>query len=86
VSKIRHKGLLVGIDLVDGKKGSLNFVKGIPISHYIIRESLKKGVYLRTLGNTLTIIPPLATPANQLDEIMDKCYEILDRLEKRIKK
>ena len=86
VSKIRHKGLLVGIDLVDGKKGSLNFVKGIPISNYIIRESLKRGVYLRTLGNTLTIIPPLAIPSNQLDEIMDKCYEILDRLEKRITK
>ena len=48
VSKIRHKGLLTGIDLVNGKK-SLNFVEGLPINYYIMKESLKRGVYLRTL-------------------------------------
>jgi adenosylmethionine---8-amino-7-oxononanoate aminotransferase len=83
VSKIRHKGLLTGIDLVNGKK-SLNFVQGLPINYYIMKESLKRGVYLRTLGNILTIIPPLAIPRTQLDIIIDVSYEILSLLDKEI--
>ena len=83
VSKIRHKGLLTGIDLVNGKK-SLNFVQGLPINYYIMKESLKRGVYLRTLGNILTIIPPLAIPRAELDIILDVSYEILDSLDKEI--
>ena len=83
VSKIRHKGLLIGIDLVNGKK-SLNFVKDSPINYYIMKESLKRGVYLRTLGNILTIIPPLAIPRAQLDIIIDVSYEILSLLNKEI--
>ncbi|HET7643042.1 MAG TPA: hypothetical protein VFK40_06010, partial [Nitrososphaeraceae archaeon] len=80
---IRQKGLLVGIDLVNGKK-TLNFVNDIPINHYIMKESLKRRIYLRTLGNTLTIIPPLAIPTIYLDEILDKCYNILSKLERKI--
>ena len=83
VSKIRHKGLLTGIDLVNGKK-SLYFVKDSPINYYIMKESLKRGVYLRTLGNILTIIPPLAIPRAQLDIIIDASYEILYLLDKEI--
>jgi len=83
VSKIRHKGLLTGIDLVNGKK-SLNFVQGLPIHYYIMKESLKRGVYLRTLGNILTIIPPLAIPRAKLDIIIDVSYEILYLLDKEI--
>ena len=83
VSKIRHKGLLTGIDLVNGKK-SLNFVQGLPINYYIMKQSLKRGVYLRTLGNILTIIPPLAIPRAQLDIIIDVSYEILSLLDKEI--
>jgi len=83
VSKIRHKGLLTGIDLVNGKK-SLNFVQGLPINYYIMKESLRRGVYLRTLGNILTIIPPLAIPRAKLDILIDVSYEILYLLDKEI--
>ncbi|MGE0242767.1 MAG: adenosylmethionine--8-amino-7-oxononanoate transaminase [Nitrososphaeraceae archaeon] len=83
VANIKQKGLLVGIDLVNGKK-PLNFVNNIPINHYIMEESLKRKIYLRTLGNTLTIIPPLAIPTIYLDEILDKCYNILNTLERKI--
>lgn len=83
VSKIRHKGLLTGIDLVNGKK-SLNFVQGLPINYYIMKESLRRGVYLRTLGNILTIIPPLAIPRTKLDILIDVSYEILYLLDKEI--
>ena len=69
--------------MVNGKK-SLNFVQGLPINYYIMKESLKRGVYLRTLGNILTIIPPLAIPRAKLDILIDVSYEILYLLDKEI--
>ena len=50
-----------------------------------MKESLKRGVYLRTLGNILTIIPPLAIPRAQLDIIIEATYEILYLLDKEIR-
>ena len=69
--------------MVNGKK-SLNFVQGLPINYYIMKESLRRGVYLRTLGNILTIIPPLAITRTKLDILIDVSYEILYLLDKEI--
>lgn len=85
VHKIRHKGLLVGIELTSEnkmsqgkrKKQPLSFIDGVDLSNYIMRESLKRGVLLRSLGNIVTLIPPLAMPRNQLDILIDTLYDII---------
>jgi adenosylmethionine-8-amino-7-oxononanoate aminotransferase len=85
VHKIRHKGLLVGIELTSEnkmsqgkrKKQPLFFIDGVDLSNYIMRESLKRGVLLRSLGNIVTLIPPLAMPRNQLDILIDTLYDII---------
>jgi adenosylmethionine-8-amino-7-oxononanoate aminotransferase len=85
VHKIRHKGLLVGIELTNEnkmsqgkrKKQPLSFIEGVDLSNYIMRESLKRGVLLRSLGNIVTLIPPLAMPRNQLDILIDTLYDII---------
>jgi len=85
VHKIRHKGLLLGIELTSEnkisqgkrKKQPLSFIDGVDLSNYIMRESLKRGVLLRSLGNIVTLIPPLAMPRNQLDILIDTLYDII---------
>ncbi|HEX6293801.1 MAG TPA: adenosylmethionine--8-amino-7-oxononanoate transaminase [Nitrososphaeraceae archaeon] len=85
VHKIRHKGLLVGIELTSEnkmsqgkrKKQPLSFIDGVDLSNYIMRESLKRGVLLRSLGNIVTLIPPLAMPRNQLDILIDTLNDII---------
>ncbi len=85
VHKIRHKGLLVGIELTNEnkmsqgkrKKQPLSFIDGVDLSNYVMRESLKRGVLLRSLGNIVTLIPPLAMPRNQLDILIDTLYDII---------
>ncbi|HEU4483172.1 MAG TPA: adenosylmethionine--8-amino-7-oxononanoate transaminase [Nitrososphaeraceae archaeon] len=85
VYKIRHKGLLVGIELTTEnkmsqgkrKKQPLSFIDGVDLSNYVMRESLKRGVLLRSLGNIVTLIPPLAMPRNQLDILIDTLYDII---------
>lgn len=85
VHKIRHKGLLVGLELArenktpqgKRKKQPLSYIDGLALNDYIMRESLKRGVFLRSLGNIVTLIPPLAMPRNQLDILIDTLYDII---------
>ncbi len=91
VHKIRHKGLLVGIELAreveistrKRKKQPLSFIDGLALNTYIMRESLKRGVFLRSLGHIVTLIPPLAMPRNQLDILIDTAYDIIKSIEER---
>jgi adenosylmethionine-8-amino-7-oxononanoate aminotransferase len=90
VHKIRHKGLLVGVELANKninsrgmKKQPISYINGIDLSNYIMRESLKRGVFLRTLGNIVTLIPPLAMPRNQLDILIDTLSDIIKPIDEK---
>jgi len=47
---------------------------------------LKKGVYLRTLGNIVSIIPSLAMKNNDLKRLVDTEYEIIQKLDQKIRR
>lgn len=81
---IRSKGLLCGIELRKENK-PIKTIDKMPIGHYIAKESLKKGVYLRTLGNIITIIPPLAISEEDLSKIVDTEYQVVEKIQKKIK-
>lgn len=80
----RNKGLLCGIELRKGNK-PIKMIDKVPIGQFIARESLKKGVYLRTLGNILTIIPPLAIGKEDLTKIVDTEYQIVEKIQQKIR-
>ena len=81
---IRNKGLLCGIELRNGNK-PIKMIDKVPIGQYIASESLKKGVYLRTLGNIITIIPPLAIRKEDLTKIVDTEYQIVEKIQQKIR-
>lgn len=81
---IRNKGLLCGIELRKDNK-PIKTIDKMPISHYIAKESLKKGIYLRTLGNIISIIPPLAISEEDLTKIVDTEYEVVEMVQKKIR-
>ena len=84
VKKIRHKGLLLGIELIDKNKKPLNFIENKSLNHFILQESIKRGVYVRGLGNMLTAIPPLAIPRKELEKIMNVHIQVLNSIEEKI--
>jgi adenosylmethionine-8-amino-7-oxononanoate aminotransferase len=84
VMNIRHKGLLAGLDLSWKGKPIKIKDKGI-INYYIMQESLKEGVFIRALGNTLLIIPPLAINRYQLEKILDVQFSILKKIQVNIR-
>ena len=79
---IRSKGLLGGIDLAKTKRPIIELGNGVTISSYIAKESLNMGVFLRSLGNTIVIIPPLAIGRRDLKFLLDTIYSLINKIEK----
>jgi adenosylmethionine---8-amino-7-oxononanoate aminotransferase len=82
----RCKGLLGAIDLVSRTSRSAQPIEVLKdkrtINSFILNESLKLGVFLRTLGNTILIIPPLAINRFDLGFLLDIIDELIRRVER----
>jgi adenosylmethionine-8-amino-7-oxononanoate aminotransferase len=85
VSRLRHKGLLAAFELQKNMKPIKYLRNKEPIQYYIMRESMKMGVFLRSLANTMIVIPPLAIPRNDLQTLLDVQLHLLQKIEEEIK-
>jgi adenosylmethionine---8-amino-7-oxononanoate aminotransferase len=83
VKNIRAKGLLAGFELAVNDN-PITMIDNIPLSYFVMRESLKRGVLLRSLGATMIVIPPLAIDSHSLDKIIDTQLEIVKDINRRI--
>ena len=73
VGDIRHKGMLMGIELVrDRNKKTPLRSQGLSINHIFYSEGKKHGIYLRTLGNIVMLVPPLAITPDELDLLLQR--------------
>lgn len=72
VGDVRHKGMLMGIELVSNKKKKTTVTSKTSINKLFFDEGKKNGVYLRTLGNIVMIVPPLAISENELSTLLER--------------
>ncbi len=63
VKSTRQLGLLAAVDLEDAGRGAKPQAAG----RHVCREALRRGVWLRPLGDTLIIVPPLAVSHDELE-------------------
>jgi adenosylmethionine-8-amino-7-oxononanoate aminotransferase len=85
VSSLRHKGLLAAFELHKNMK-PINYMQNKEtIQYYIMRESMKMGVFLRSLANTMIVIPPLAIPRRSLRTLLDVQLRLLQKIERESK-
>ena len=82
VGDIRHKGLLVGIELAKNNMPLVTLKNKEIINYYIMRQSLKMGVHLRPLGNIMLLIPPLAIGKSDLEKLIDVQLRLVRKIEK----
>src|SRR5918998_185805 len=82
VGDIRHRGMLVGIELIKNNKPIVTLKNRQLINYFIMHESLKMGVHLRPLGNIILLIPPLAIEMPQLEKLLDIVMKLLKKIEK----
>jgi len=77
VGDIRHKGMLMGIELVTNKSKKTPIKPKKSINKIFFEEGKKQGIYLRTLGNIVMLVPPLAISENELDLLLNKTIKTI---------
>ncbi|MFY9300950.1 MAG: adenosylmethionine--8-amino-7-oxononanoate transaminase [Candidatus Nitrosotenuis sp.] len=84
VGDIRFKGMLMGIELVSDrkKKTPVSFKKSV--NKMVFEEAKKQRIYLRTLGNIVLLVPPLAISESELDFLLDGTIQTIKNISKRM--
>ena len=78
VGDIRHKGMLMGIELVTDKKKKTPIHPEKSINKIFFEEGKKQGIYLRTLGNIVMLVPPLAITEKELDLLLTRTIRTIN--------
>jgi adenosylmethionine-8-amino-7-oxononanoate aminotransferase len=83
VGDVRHKGMLMGIELVKNKKTKISISPKKSINKIVFEEGKKNGIYLRTLGNIVLLVPPLAISNKELDLLIDRTISTIKNIGKK---
>jgi len=85
VGDIRNKGMLMGIELVRDKKKKTPVQPSKSVNKIIFEEGKKHGIYLRTLGNIVMLVPPLAISKAELSLLLEKTIETIKSAKTKLK-
>ncbi len=84
VGDIRHKGMLMGIEMVTNKKTKTPIHPNKSINKIFFEIGKKHGIYLRTLGNIVMLVPPLAISEKELDLLLNRTIQTIRSAQKHI--
>ena len=84
VGEIRHKGMVMGIDLVQNKNSNKPISSKISINKLVFDEGRKHQIYFRTLGNTIMLVPPLAISQKDLNFLIDGTICTIKSISKKL--
>jgi len=84
VGDIRHKGMLMGIELVSDKKKKTPIRTKKSINKVFFEEGKKNGIYLRTLGNIVMLVPPLAIQEKELELLLKRTIKTIQAAKSQI--
>ena len=84
VGDIRQCGLIAGIELVKDTKSKESFKMMEKIGIKVCKEALKRGLFIRPLGDVIVIMPPLIIDEQQLNKMMDIVLESIVVVTERI--
>jgi len=84
VGNIRHKGMVMGIELVKNKKSKKPFTAECSINKIVFEEGRKNNVYFRTLGNIVMLVPPLAISDKDLNFLLDGTIKTITALSRKV--
>ncbi len=84
VGDVRHKGMLMAIELVSNKNKKTPISPDKKIHQKIFLEAKKHKIYLRTLGHIIMLVPPLAISEKELDFLLDGAIDIIKKVTKDV--
>ncbi len=81
VGDVRNYGFMAGVELVKNKKTNEPFPYGERTGFKVAKEMIKRGVWVRPLGDVMVIMPPLAISLDELNYFLDSLKESIKTLE-----
>ncbi len=84
VGDVRHKGMLMGIELVSNKKKKTPINPKRSINKIFFEIGKKNGIYLRTLGNIVMLVPPLAISEKELELLLNRTIKTIQAARSRV--
>ncbi|HET6458433.1 MAG TPA: adenosylmethionine--8-amino-7-oxononanoate transaminase [Nitrosopumilaceae archaeon] len=84
VGDVRHKGMLMAIELVSNKNKKTPISPDKKIHQKIFVEAKKHKIYLRTLGHIMMLVPPLAISEKELEFLLDDTIDIIKKVTKDV--
>jgi adenosylmethionine-8-amino-7-oxononanoate aminotransferase len=86
VCQTRQRGLLAALELTPDKTTAVLYPAAYPPEDrrawHVCREALARDVWLRPLGETLYVMPPLAITADEIDQLMNTLSAAIDHITK----
>lgn len=77
VGEVRGKGMIAAVEIVEDKAARREFPASAKVGPRIYKEMLKRGLFTRVRGDVICLAPPLITPADQLDRIVNIIAEAI---------
>lgn len=84
VGDIRHKGMLMGIEIVTNKAKKTPIHPKKSINKIFFEEGKKQEIYLRTLGNIVMLVPPLAISEKDLNLLLNKTIRTIKAAKSKV--
>ena len=85
VGDVRHKGMLMGIELVIDKARKKPVPPEKRVYQKIFYEAKRHKIYLRTLGHIVMLVPPLAMQDRELDFLVDGTIDTIKKVARNIR-
>lgn len=70
VGNVRGKGMMAAVELVADKDTKEPFPASANVGARVQKEMTKRGLFTRIVGDTICIAPPLVTPAETIDRLV----------------
>jgi len=85
VGDIRHKGMVMGIELIRDKKSNKPLTSKLSINKLVFEAGRKNNIYFRTLGNIIMLVPPLAISKKDLNFLIDGTISTIKSLSRKLR-
>lgn len=77
VGDVRYKGMLMGIELVSDRKKKTPAKYPRSANRVFFERGRQNGIYLRTLGNIVMLVPPLAISKRELTVLVERAIRTI---------
>jgi len=78
--EFRQTGMIAAVELAENRESKQPFPWEQRVGHQIFLEGLKRGVYMRPLGNVVYFIPPLVIEPDEMHTMIDTAYDCINKV------